>query len=205
MKPSIHARAGLMRLFVAVELDEATRQNLATEQARLLQTVAGVKWVSPAMIHLTLVFLGDVFSEQVPEITRVLDTEASATAPFAIEVTGLGTFGRSLCPRVVWVGLRQGAAEVTALQGRIAQELRALNLSLVSRPFHPHFTLGRVKSPREAEGLDAALTRSADTVFGVVKVERVLLMRSELLPHGPIHAVQHESALAPPLSRSGQL
>jgi len=195
MKPLSHAREDLVRLFVAVELDENVRKNLADEQARVMQATGGVKWVSPAMIHMTLVFLGDVFAGQVEGISNVLDTEVGATRSFVIEVAGLGTFGPRHCPRVVWAGVGKGADEIVALQSWIDRGLRALDLSLESRPFHPHFTLGRIKSPREAQGLTGTLDRSAATVYGMVTVNRVLLMQSVLHSQGPVHTVLHVSAL----------
>jgi len=195
MKTSSHVREELVRLFVAVELNETTRKNLADEQAHLMQAVAGVKWVSPALIHMTVVFLGDVFAGQIEGITNLLDTEADITPPFAIEVAGLGSFGTGHTPRVIWVGVKKGAEEMASLQGGIDLGLRSLHLSLESRPFHPHFTLGRVKTPREARGLAGILNRSVANIYGVVTVDRILLMRSELHSQGPVHTVLHESAL----------
>lgn len=195
MKTLSHRNGELVRLFVAVELNEEARGSLVAEQARLMRAVGGVKWVPPEMIHLTMVFLGDVFAGQVEGIAAVLDAEAVVTPVFEFEVAGLGAFGPHQRPRVVWAGVGRGAESVGELQGRIDRGLRALNLSLESRPFHPHFTLGRVKSPREARGLADALALPGMKTYGVVPVNRVLLMSSELHPQGPVHALVHAAAL----------
>ncbi|MEI6167821.1 MAG: RNA 2',3'-cyclic phosphodiesterase [bacterium] len=197
MTPSGHGRADLVRLFVALDLNEAVRQAIADEQARLKKVTAGVKWVPPELIHLTLVFLGDVFAEQVEGIVRVLDTAAGASPAFPMEIAGLGFFGPRHCPRVIWAGVGKGADQVVTLAARISTGLRGLNLSLESRPFHPHLTLGRVKSAREAEGIEEALSRSGAARYGEVAVDGVLLMRSELLPQGPVYRVMHKASLLP--------
>lgn len=196
MKKTSHGDQDLMRLFVAVELNEEVRKTLANEQARLKHAVDGVKWVLPEHIHLTLAFLGDVFGGQVEGITKLLDAEAGACPAFALEVVGLGVFGSDRSPRVVWAGIGQGAEQTTALAGRISEGLSALNLSLEARPFHPHLTLGRIKTPREARGLDQALAQPKPVAYGVVVVDGILLMRSEIRPQGPIYTVVHKSFLA---------
>ena len=189
--------AELARLFVAIGLNDATRKRLAEEQSSLARVSGGVKWVSPEMMHLTLVFLGDVFVERIAGVADVLDDEARATPVFAVEVAGLGTFGPRHHPRVIWAGIRKGAEAVCEFQGRIDHRLRALDLTPESRPFHPHFTLGRVKSPCEARAVEALPGLSDARTYGVVEVDRVLLMRSELHSRGPVHAVVHASLLKP--------
>lgn len=49
-----------MRLFIAIEIDDAVRANLAEFQRELRATGAQVRWVRPEAMHLTLAFLGEV-------------------------------------------------------------------------------------------------------------------------------------------------
>ena len=55
-----------MRLFIAIDLDEAARSAVAAEQRRLAAALRGgsgrssIKWVQADHMHLTLVFLGEI-------------------------------------------------------------------------------------------------------------------------------------------------
>jgi 2'-5' RNA ligase len=50
-----------IRAFMAVAISEAIRGKLTEIQARLKQIGADIGWVTPANIHLTILFLGTVF------------------------------------------------------------------------------------------------------------------------------------------------
>lgn len=193
----------LVRVFVAVALNDEVRKNLAEEQARLRCRVGGVKWTPLDTLHLTLVFLGDVFAGQIDDIVRVLDRETAAIPAFDFEVAGLGTFGPVRSPRVVWAGVGRGSDGAGQLQSRIAGGLRELNLTFENRPFNPHLTLGRIKFSRDARGLEKALATPLMSSYGVVRVDRVLLMRSVLRPAGPEYTCLHESPVLCPLPFTG--
>jgi 2'-5' RNA ligase len=186
----------MVRAFVAVEISDAVRQRLADEQARLGKSRARVSWVAPEKIHLTLAFLGDVLPEQAQTIGPALDGVGAQTAPLSYTVAGLGYFGSNRSPRVVWAGITKGADRLGVLQQRVGAALRALGFALESRPFRPHLTLGRVRSSREAAELAALIDSASDAPCGVVPVDRVLLMRSELRPQGAVYSVLHVSPLA---------
>ena len=61
-----------------------------------------------------------------------------------------------------------------------------------------HVTIGRAKDirRREAEILTGAVARMAERVFGEWTAPRVELIRSELLPAGPVYTVQATADLA---------
>jgi len=58
----------MIRAFIAVELPDALRQEVADLQANLRSTGADVKWVQTNNLHLTLKFLGNVEEAQVPAL-----------------------------------------------------------------------------------------------------------------------------------------
>ena len=60
----------MMRCFIAVELPDALKQEVAQLQAEFKRTGADVKWVEPASLHLTIKFLGDVPEEKVAALTQ---------------------------------------------------------------------------------------------------------------------------------------
>ena len=72
--------------------------------------------------------------------------------------------------------------ELVAALTRAASGLAAFERE--PRPFSPHVTLGRVRTPRRDLALAEALRAGDAQKFGRLVVERVALMRSDLAPRG---------------------
>lgn len=140
-----------------------------------------VGWVPPQNLHLTLKFLGWVSADAVPGIEGALRPLA-ARAPFHMHLRGVGAFPPRGKPRVIWVGLQQGADDLRALAQDVEGALENIGFSREVRPFHPHLTLGRVKTaaaPRER-----VLHRFEDTEVGRCLVQEITVYRSILKqPH----------------------
>ena len=109
--PSPEPAETTVRLFVAVRLDDAAREDLAAAVAetREVRAVVGddgaaLRWVEPARWHLTLAFLGDVPESRVPGLIGRLERAAGRMAPFSLRFSGGGRFG----DRVLWAGVRGG-------------------------------------------------------------------------------------------------
>src|SRR5258705_10519495 len=66
-------------------------------------------------LHYTLKFLGEVDEGGQARCCDVGVRIASAQAPFALRLAGVGAFPKAAHPRVVWVGARDGGALLTAL------------------------------------------------------------------------------------------
>src|SRR5436305_1649051 len=119
-----------MRLFVAIELTEEVRRAVADEQQRLVAAFGGgaeVKWVNPAQMHLTLVFLGEVEQEKSGALIRSMEPPLSTFA-FSIEFGGLGVFPPRGAPRVLWLGLMRGADAVIEVQRQVADRVARLGI-----------------------------------------------------------------------------
>lgn len=178
----------LMRLFVAVHLTEEVRGRLAAAQDRLRAVQAQVSWVRPGNIHLTLKFLGEVAPARLADIRRALADAARQAAPFEASLVGLGSFG-GRTPRVVWAGVADGAERLATLAGQVDATLHGIGFARESRPFAPHLTLGRVRSPQRAAELLGGLRAEAREEFGRIPVATVFLMESRLDPQGSIYTV----------------
>lgn len=186
--------AGFLRLFVALDIGNEVRDGLTAEIRVLKRAHSKVKWVAPDHIHLTLAFLGETPEERLPDIIAALDVVARTAATFSCVVKGLGWFGSERSPRVVWAGVAEEPA-LMALQGGVAEALRQIGFTPEDRPFHPHLTVGRVKSSRDALGLAEVLTKRSEVTFGVMKVDRISVMRSQLSPRGPVYSALHAALL----------
>jgi 2'-5' RNA ligase len=186
---------GFVRAFVAVAVDETVRQALADTQALLRKTRAHVSWVPVENFHVSFAFLGDITTEMAGLVGDALDEAAARVAPFSFRVAQLGTFGSKRRPRVLWAGVHD-ADPMTALHKRVTELLQGLDLTLESRPFRPHITLGRIRSPRGVDELLEAIHAAEDTAFGHVDAAGIFLMRSVLAPSGARYSVLHDAPLA---------
>jgi 2'-5' RNA ligase len=177
------------RVFVALLLDEAARRTVAAEVERLRPLSRAVAWVPPQNLHLTLKFLGEQPEPRLADVVAGMEGAAARTAPFALTLHGTGAFPGLDKPRVLWVGVAQGALEARTLQSRVEEELAARGFPRDSRPWHPHLTIGRVFDERRwrrdsGPALREALTLAGSKPYGTLPVTRLSLMRSDLSPGG---------------------
>lgn len=191
------------RAFVAVLLDEAAREALAAEIERLRPLSRAVAWVPPRNLHLTLRFLGEEPEERLRRAVEALEVAAAATGGFTLTLHGLGAFPGIERPRILWIGVAEGALEVRQLQARVEAALGERGFGRESRPWHPHLTIGRVfdeRRWRREAGLELrqAVARAGSSHFARLPVAAVSLMRSDLSPAGARYSELASVALAPP-------
>jgi 2'-5' RNA ligase len=178
-----------IRTFVAIELSEEIKSELARVQGMLQEKIATphLRSVDPAKVHLTLKFLGKVPADRIQEITAALKEACAGFSPFIMDVSGLGCFPSTNNPRVIWVGVQEETGRLKRLQERVEESLAALGFKPESRPFRPHLTLGRVKKQahvgaRRIIGGIVSATSVGD--LGQMEVGEISLMKSKLLPSG---------------------
>ena len=185
----------VIRSFIALEISDEVRGRLKALQQDLRKAGAKVGWVAPENIHLTLLFLGDIFVSQVEPLAKALDAVAANYASFRYEAAGAGFFGSPRAPRVLWVGVNESEGVITALQGRVAAVVRELGLKIEDRLFHPHLTLGRVRARDRVDELTSRLASAKRFRFGSVEVHRLLIMQSRLERQGVRYLVLRELSL----------
>ncbi len=195
---STHARQETtVRAFVALVLNEAIRKELDGIQRRLSTIDVRVSWVKPDNIHLTLIFMGNVPTNGVIGVTRVMDAVAAGAPPFSYDVNGLGYFGSSRSPRTIWAGARRTPV-LSALRQDLCSSLTDSDIPLDIRNFKAHLTLGRVRTKHGASELAETVRSLAGTSFGRVPVDAMLLVKSDLKPSGPEYSILHRSMLTAP-------
>lgn len=176
-----------MRLFVGCKIDQAVRGRLAEVIERLESSVAGVKWVDPEKTHITLKFLGEVENERLEGIMSSLERALKNIRPFTVSFEGLGCFSPNGSPRVLWVGISEGARELTALSGTAESALEPMGFEREGRAFSPHITLGRVRKGVRPRGAAEAVSGNKTTAFGSQRIECVSLIQSVLNPAGAVY------------------
>jgi 2'-5' RNA ligase len=183
------------RTFIAIELPPQVRTHLADCQQRLRRAGGDVRWVRPDLIHLTLVFLGDVPTEMLADLEK---TVREALAPFGaltLRVQGAGRFPPRGLPRTIWIGLDETTGRLAALQKALASATAAFAEKEEDRAYTAHLTLGRVKSPRGGRDLAGAIDAMAGATGPSLEAREVTIFKSELSAQGPTYTPLAKIAL----------
>ncbi len=188
----------MIRSFIAIDLPQKTRENLTAIQDQLRQSQAGVRWVKPGSIHLTLKFLGNILPEQVDEIAAAVAQLVRDEPPITLCAAGLGAFPSPRKPRVIWVGLGGEVDRLANIQAGLEKALEPLGFAREDRGFRPHLTIGRVKDRRRLQSLIEAMSTLELPEFNSFDGNEIILYKSDLRPTGAIYTKLHRMPLAAP-------
>jgi 2'-5' RNA ligase len=183
-------------LFVSVDLDDLGNE-VAGVQERF-EGVPGLNLTDPHQAHVTMRFVGDRPADDLPAITEAVERAVAGAdvAPFEAEFAGLGVFPHPGYIRVVWLGVRDGSDELTALHEAVEAELVDLGLDPEDHEFTPHVTLARMEHAGGKDTVQAALSEPAPEA-GRMTVSEVRLTESTLTDRGPIYETVERFGLWP--------
>jgi 2'-5' RNA ligase len=192
----------MIRAFLAVELSQELRAELALVQQELKQKIepelkrdTRISWVQPAKIHLTIKFLGDVNEQIIDPLLGAMEQAIGSQTVVNVPLQRLGAFPRPHSPRVLWIGpsenWERGAEgkRIAEIHGAIEQACEGLNFLRETKPFSPHLTLARIKAGERHVGVALAKGGVLDRPLslGSLAMESVVLMKSELKPTGSVY------------------
>ena len=183
-----------VRTVIAIELPDSVKVQIGNLEASLMKARADVKWVDPANMHITLKFLGEIALERVTVAQSGVRDALVGLRPFTLSLSQLGAFPDLDRPRVLWIGCSNGIDILLNLQEEIESCLIAQEFVREARPFSPHLTIGRIRSPK---GLGTLTDIAKEMAFEVsdFRVENVAVVKSQLKPGGPAYSVIERVAL----------
>lgn len=130
------------RLFLGLELDDASRHALSLVCDELTARNLRGKFYTPDRYHLTLCFLGNTPVSRIPELQEVMDSVPCP--PFSLTLSDLGTFKNG---SILWAGVKH-CDILHEYRARLADALRNALFPVEEGEYHPHITLARqFKSP----------------------------------------------------------
>jgi len=174
----------LYRIFIAVDLIDQLKEPIIKMQRELIEAGVEMKPVEPENLHITLRFIGEVSKDLVEEVKRRLG--AIKYRQFTIHMRGVGAFPSIERPRVIWIGIEEGARDLANLH-EIIMKLTGDIGEKDERGFIPHLTIARVKYVRNANKYMEVIKRYENADFGTQVIDTVKLKRSILTPRGPIY------------------
>ncbi len=180
-----------VRAFIAVEIeDRTTLTNIIKVRDTLTSLGLDVKPVEDENLHITIRFLGEISTHTIEGIKKILSSIPSIMKSFSVTIKGIGAFPSVVRPRVIWVGITDGADELTLIRNTIDKEINRVRLNEVHRDQHgfsPHITLARVRSFKNIERFQKLYNEYQDYLFGISPVTSIKLKQSILTPQGPIY------------------
>lgn len=180
-----------MRLFVAIDPDDAIR----TRVARFLEDVRGfapeARWVSPESLHVTLKFIGEQQEDKVELIKSALRTIQAAA--FDLNFRGCGYFPTARSARIFWIGL-EAEENLSSLAAAVDEGLGQCGIPKEEHKFNPHLTLARSRESRATrkeeisrssfQQLQQKLEAIPCPELGRMTAREFSLYRSQLAPSG---------------------
>ena len=171
------------RLFYALPLPpEATAEIAAVIERVRDEGVPGggrdVRWVRLDGLHLTLRFLGPTLEDRLEAARAAVATAVTGRAPFDVAIGGAGVFPPVGRPRALWLGLREGVAELRGLAEAVDGALAASGWAPDAKPFRPHLTLARSDGVPAGAAIGARLAEVAAEMDVRFRAERIGLYES---------------------------
>ncbi|MBN1870704.1 MAG: RNA 2',3'-cyclic phosphodiesterase [Candidatus Omnitrophica bacterium] len=185
-----------IRTFIAIPLNTEIQQAISRVQERLKKHDCSIKWVKPENIHLTLKFLGDVELEKIDTIKQKLESLFKGIGPVKLEMTQLDAFPSINHPKILWIGLKDDEQKISRQVSVLEDELGKLGFKKEERPFSPHVTIGRIRSPRNIQALSEAMSEYSFPAGLKQVIDCIILYKSTLTSQGPIYESLHETKLS---------
>ena len=181
------------RVFIAIKIELNKELQLRWQELKEQLCDERIRWVSPANLHLTLRFLGDLLPMQIDAVKGAMRKACNACAPFALQLNELSFFTHRGHPSVIFLGIQENEMLV-GFAHLLQQCLRDIEIPS-NKKFHPHLTLGRIKRLVDEQQFYDTLSKLNPTPDQEVGVARIILYESVLKPSGPQYHVLEEYAL----------
>lgn len=183
------------RLFAAILPPPELVEDLDAFLAPRREAEPRLRWTRPDGWHLTTAFMGDVPDHAFEPLAEYLHQAALRTPAFRLRLFGGGAFPWAREAKVLWLGVAEGASELTALAERCRNAGSRAGVRVDGARFTPHLTLGRVNRPIDA----TRLVRVLDAFDGDGWVAgELVLVQSHLHDRGNRYEVLHRFALPDP-------
>ncbi|MFV0421855.1 RNA 2',3'-cyclic phosphodiesterase [Oleidesulfovibrio sp.] len=213
-----------VRLFAGIAMPEKYKQLLADLQRRMKHHIIrppctglnmpAISWACAETWHLTLRFIGNIPTQNVQSI--IDNCHTISWKPFTITPGAGGTFPslhtKTPTPSVLWLALKQGEHEVSALAKSVNQALQPIGIVPEKRSYQPHLTVARIRRNNKPDKKAVAssdatalatknshtakpyltcwksiLAEAGQTVWPPYRVDRFVLWQSRLTSHGAGH------------------
>ena len=177
-----------IRSFLAFELSEGMKKTVVRVSEEVGHYGLDARWVKPENIHLTIVFMGNVKTDDIGRLGDEVRKVCSGYGPFGIAIKGMGCFPNRQRPRVLWIGLDGDIGRMSRFRDDLQKPLKVFGIKEERRRFSPHLTLARFRSTRKGGyELEDILNGYEALESPYESLSELSLFQSELKPGGAVY------------------
>ena len=178
------------RIFLAINLAEKIKRRLENYQKEIessfnfLDCESPIRWTRINNLHITLVFVGDVFTQDLDGVLQAARKGAEDQTPFELKLNRICLAPPNKSPRMIWL-----AGERNQQLETIKNSLEKALLGSSSGPSSPHITLGKIRQwqwkridPEEMPQIDKEIPLN-------ILVDSIDIMESESKKGGPQYTI----------------
>lgn len=178
----------MKRLFAAVRINPGESYLKSFRIIRSGLRSEAIKWVEEHNIHITIKFFGETEERLIPGISESLAGVAQNTDPLNFCLSGLGIFGSSYQPRVLWTGIVPHE-QLSSLMKRTQKEMEQHGFESDRQNIVPHLTLGRIKFLKDKELFRKSLEAGKNIRSEPMILQECILFESILRKEGPEYII----------------
>ncbi|MDR1741964.1 MAG: RNA 2',3'-cyclic phosphodiesterase [Synergistaceae bacterium] len=175
----------IVRAFLAVVPPPDVLSRIEAWVAGLRPMLPEAKWVRKGQFHITLRFLGEAPIEKILAFAGLIDEPGG----FDVCLNRAGGFPSLARPRTLWIGAApdrpSGADALAAMAARAERAAVASGFPPETKPFRPHVTIARLRTPQTPTGRLAEALKNPPAFAW--RCSGAVLFRSTLTPSGPIY------------------
>lgn len=150
--------------------------------------------VKPALMHVTLKFLGETEEGEIDSIIQGIQNAAKDIPAFTVQTGKLGVFGSRYQPRVLWLGIEK-KAELEQLHKQLNKEMRKTGFKPDFGNFVPHLTLTRINKIDDKHYFWKKMKSLPQDFVQQIHVDKIILYESILDGHVPVYEKIKEFSL----------
>lgn len=174
----------VVRVFFAIDPPAAMKATLShyIDSLKQLSRSSKIRWTRPENLHITLQFLPEVRSEDIPGMVKLVQTElATVESPLLLTFREMHFYPDPHRPRVLVLDVAPQAS-LSVWSTLIGKGIQKAGYEIESRAFRGHLSIGRIKTTHMT-ALNF-LAAAPPPVISPVAIREVVLFQSEPHPDG---------------------
>lgn len=175
-----------MRFFIALEIPENSKQELADVQNKIKRILPEMHLIDPDKLHLTIAFVGEESDHLREPLVEVITKGVEGIKPFSVAPAYIDGFPSLHHARVLWIGVKGDIDKLFIIRERIKDGLTALHLDTDVRRFIPHIALGKMHNFSLSASQEFELEKIESAQFDLINVDSIKLFES--IPNHGFHS-----------------
>lgn len=168
-----------MRIFIALEIPQRTKDNLARSAEQFRHFATGGNFVATQNYHITLHFLGEVAESDLMYVQSAMDGIKDMVAPRLSLLQFVTMRGSDATAAKL-----RNCAQLTELHDKLGEKLENNGFTVEHRAYRPHITICR---KAKFTLPFAEVTKNVDVFNAPFVAPQVVLYQSTLTKNGPIY------------------